>query len=344
MKIAIDAGHGMSNRTPGVFDPGAVSAGFREADIALGYAKGLRGALQALGIGSWMTREDNNTPCPVGQRARQAEAAGCTAFVSLHLNAFPSREAAGVEVLYRDVDKDAPLAGRLQRRLVEVSRFPDRAAKIRTDLAVLKFKAGPAVLIELGFISNPTERARMLDNQFRVAITQAVAFVLREVLAPGSVPPPPAPVPDVLQFEGRMSTFGGPRDLGVKPDEGLALINPVHLEEPRIRALFLDKQPPGTTGLARRLNPDRYYFACRFPYEKLTVADRARWKAHLRGALARVMNPRTGVTLEAVPVDWGPHETTGRAVDLSPGLAAALDLKTDDQVVVTVSAPPESAS
>ncbi len=37
-RICLDAGHGMSNRTPGVFDPGAVAGGVRKADVALDWA------------------------------------------------------------------------------------------------------------------------------------------------------------------------------------------------------------------------------------------------------------------------------------------------------------------
>src|SRR5581483_8164998 len=55
-------------------------------------------------------------------------------------------------------------------------------------------------------------------------------------------------------------------------------------------------------------------------------------------ALARVENPVTGRAVDARPVDWGPHPSTGRVADLSPGLAAALGLNTDDTVRITISA------
>src|SRR5688500_6050217 len=103
MKIAIDAGHGMGNRTPTVFDSGATGGGFREADMALGYAIALRSALTALGIASFLVRENNQVGAPLSRRAPLAEQHGCTAFVSLHLNA-PGPGAAGangLEVYYR---------------------------------------------------------------------------------------------------------------------------------------------------------------------------------------------------------------------------------------------------
>jgi N-acetylmuramoyl-L-alanine amidase len=143
----------------------------------------------------------------------------------------------------------------------------------------------------------------------------------------------PVAVPEKILFrvEGKMSTFGGPLDFGMAPDEGLALFEKPDLTNPKYAYLFLPAPPPGTSGLGRRLNPQQYYFACRWNY-----ADTS--KEFLRRTLARVENPANGRTADARPVDWGPHSSTGRVADLSPGLAAALGLNTDDVVRITISA------
>src|SRR5438093_2183314 len=68
-------------------------------------------------------------------------------------------------------------------------------------------------------------------------------------------------------LKGAISVFGGPRDTGVGPDEGLALITPAMLD--RFSEFFLSEQPPGTTGLARRLNNlGSRYIACRWVQEE----------------------------------------------------------------------------
>ena len=140
------------------------------------------------------------------------------------------------------------------------------------------------------------------------------------------------PVEEILfRVEGKMSTFGGPRDTGMSADEGLALFTPADLKEPKYSYLFLPTPPPGTTGLGRRLNPNKYYFACRWNYNDTP-------REFLKRALARVENPANGRAADARPVDWGPHISTGRVADLSPGLAAALGLQTDDVVRITISA------
>jgi N-acetylmuramoyl-L-alanine amidase len=144
-------------------------------------------------------------------------------------------------------------------------------------------------------------------------------------------PLPPQPEKILFRVEGKMSTFGGPHDLGMAANEDLALFTKADLQNPKYAYLFLPAPPPGTSGLGRRLNPNQYYFACRWNY-----ADTPR--EFLRRALARVENPKTGRAVDARPVDWGPHPSTGRVADLSPGLAAALGLNTDDIVRITISA------
>jgi N-acetylmuramoyl-L-alanine amidase len=140
------------------------------------------------------------------------------------------------------------------------------------------------------------------------------------------------PVEEILfRVEGKMSTFGGPKDTGMSADEGLALFTPADLQDPKYSYLFLPTPPPGTTGLGRRLDPEKYYFACRWNYNETP-------REFLRRALARVENPANGRAADARPVDWGPHISTGRVADLSPGLATALGLQTDGFVRITISA------
>jgi len=140
------------------------------------------------------------------------------------------------------------------------------------------------------------------------------------------------PVEEILfRVEGKMSTFGGPTDTGMSASEGLALFTPADLKDPKYSYLFLPTPPPGTTGLGRRLNPEKYYFACRWNYNDTP-------REFLKRSLARVENPANGRAADARPVDWGPNISTGRVADLSPGLAKALGLQTDDFVRITISA------
>ena len=146
-----------------------------------------------------------------------------------------------------------------------------------------------------------------------------------------TVPPPVQPVPPpvqapapLLHVTGKCSWFGGPNDMGVSPSEGLAFISS-YSQAP---GLFLPQQPPGTTGLARRLNSDGvYYLACRWDYS-VTPASM------LRDQSVQALVSANGRQFLAHPADWGPGEQTGRIVDLSHALLTALGVATDDQVEV----------
>ena len=148
---------------------------------------------------------------------------------------------------------------------------------------------------------------------------------LAEVLGGGSeVEAPPPASESLFEAAGNCSTFGGPEDEGVSPDEDLAFIHEI-AEAPH---LFLPYQPSGTSGLARRLNPYVHYVACRWDY---SVTSKDMLKG---GEVALVRAPDTGIALTAFPADWGPNENTGRVADLSPGLMQDLGIGTDDVVEV----------
>lgn len=127
---------------------------------------------------------------------------------------------------------------------------------------------------------------------------------------------------------GSISFFGGPEDKGVSPSEGLALYE-YYDENPY---LFLQEQPVGTTGLARRLNPKRNYCAMRWDYS-ITP------KNVLRNCMVLIKNIKTEKVSLAAPADWGPAEHTGRVVDVSPKVMEAIGTQTDDIVECTLIKP-----
>jgi hypothetical protein len=131
---------------------------------------------------------------------------------------------------------------------------------------------------------------------------------------------------------GKCSFFGGPRDLGVGPSEGLALIEPSDLQDPWFGELFLDAQPEGTTGLARRLDPTKHYIAMRWAYDNGGDILPGRTKAQIRQLLFKVT--ANGHTVYAQPADWGPALNTGRVADLSPQCLTDLGIKTNDIVKI----------
>ena len=181
MKLAIDPGHGMSNKRDNVFDPGAVSAGVRECDIALEWALTGKYVLPQYGINHFLTRDDNLDEVPVGRRDDMAAAAHCTHFLSLHCNAADGK-ATGVEVYYRD-SSDRAFAQLVLDSLVEATGLKSRGLKRESEsqhsrLAVLDF-GPPACLAEIGFLDNPHDRSVIRDREVRLKFWAGLCRRLR---------------------------------------------------------------------------------------------------------------------------------------------------------------------
>ena len=228
--------------------------------------------------------------------------------VSVHFNCYVTTNGGrGVEVLY--LTQEA-LAAKVSLAIAEAGGLINRGAHYRSDLYFLNGTTEPALLLEVCFVDAKADVEAYHEN-FE-AICQAIADCA-------------APVTSVvLKAKGKVSWFGGPEDDGVSPSEGLAFIYSV-ADKPD---LFLDKQPPGTTGLARRLDPEEGYIALRWDYDQFS-------KEFLRSNVwAKVYAPKTGRVAFAAPADWGPHTSTGRIADISPGLMQQLGIETDDDVEI----------
>ncbi|MBV8564069.1 MAG: N-acetylmuramoyl-L-alanine amidase [Methylobacteriaceae bacterium] len=116
----------------------------------------------------------------------------------------------------------------------------------------------------------------------------------------------------------------------MKPTEGLALFSGQQdMENLGLGDFLLPPAQSPFPGLGRRLDPKKPYFACRWWQSGLS-------RDFLRSTWAWIENSQSGARMRARPVDSGPAESTGRVADLSPGLAAALRLKTDDVCTVTI--------
>lgn len=180
MMIAIDPGHGMGNTRPGVYDPGAVAAGIEEASVALEYGLTLKQFCVDAGVKRYLTRSGRSDSAPLGRRATDAMDARCTCLVSLHCNKFWLPTAHGVEVLWDSGKLSERLAGRLVKAVSQVTGLVNRGAKRRSLQVCRDFDAGPAVLVELGFLSNQADRRYLLVNDHRKLICRTILGVLLE--------------------------------------------------------------------------------------------------------------------------------------------------------------------
>ena len=158
--IVIDAGHGDH-------DPGARAGGIEEKNLNLKFALALKNVLsQNPGIKVYMTREDD-TFLELNERTEMANAIDPDLFISLHINSADNLSASGIETYYttKADTRNKAFATIVQNALISTFGKKDRGVKSNTYV-VTKNTNAPAILIEIGFISNDGDRAMMCADGF----------------------------------------------------------------------------------------------------------------------------------------------------------------------------------
>ena len=98
-------------------------------------------------------------------RTEEANAFGADAFISIHVNASNITEATGSEAyVFRRESSAFDLAEDILLRLSEATGYASRGVFVRPSLYVLRKTNMPAVLVELGFITNREEAIYMYEN------------------------------------------------------------------------------------------------------------------------------------------------------------------------------------
>ena len=202
--IVIDAGHGGK-------DPGGIGAGnLIEKPIALNISKKVGAILAAKGYTVLLTRDSDHF-IPLKERTAFATRHKADLFISIHANASENPKANGIETYYLDVtstDKNAEmiaarenensgysiqelesllkgliveskshdsrrLATHVQRELVASTGAADRGVK-HARFVVLIGTNVPAILIETGFVTNPTEGKKLTTDIYQQKVADAI--------------------------------------------------------------------------------------------------------------------------------------------------------------------------
>ncbi len=174
--ICIDPGHGGS-------DPGARCPYMHidEKDITLQIGLYLERELRKLGFAPVMTRHSDREV--LGSRASDADElqarvdiarnARAKVFISIHINASPNRYLDGIMTFYHK-EIDYPLARAIHDRLTATGLFTDRGIR-SANFYVLRKSTMPAVLLELGFITNRRDAKKLMNIQVRRKLARAIA-------------------------------------------------------------------------------------------------------------------------------------------------------------------------
>ncbi len=186
--VVIDAGHGGFDRG------GILGQRVPEKDIALDVAVRLKLKLQAAGCRVIMTR-DTDVFVPLPSRVMIANSNRNAIFICIHFNAARRLGANGIETYYYRRDS-ASLAANIHRNVIAGAPSENRGIR-RWGFYVLRKTAIPGVLVECGFLTNPTEARLAQTTAYRDKLAEEItrgilgkpALVARE---PASRHYPPA--------------------------------------------------------------------------------------------------------------------------------------------------------
>lgn len=172
--VVIDAGHGGGQ-------PGAVSVtGKYEKDFNLQMAQKIEALLKKEeNIEVVMTRSDDST-MGLSDRSKIANNLSSDIFVSIHGNSNPSSSPNGTETLYTR-ESSIELANIIHKHLIKATGLKDRTVK-KQNLSVTRETKMPAVLLEIGFLSNKGDEAKMFDEDFQNRVAQAIVNGIKEYL------------------------------------------------------------------------------------------------------------------------------------------------------------------
>jgi len=163
--VVIDAGHGGS-------DCGAIRNNINEKDITLDISKRVQKLLEKKGYEVAMTRTDD-TYVSLQDRVDFSEIFNPDIFVSIHVNSSNSETPSGLETHYYK-DNSLTLAKYLHASMINNINSKDRGL-FKSKFYVINHTTAPAVLVEIGFISNPNERAQLVTESRKNATAKAIA-------------------------------------------------------------------------------------------------------------------------------------------------------------------------
>lgn len=174
--IMLDAGHGKK-------DSGATAAGVKEKnlclDILYNKAKEYFDSTSS-NVKAYLTRHDD-TFINLYQRPKYSKRYSADLFLSLHMNYSTSKRAKGTEVYYSKVNNKKSFSGlnskifatRMRNTIVNDLHTTNRGIK-QAGFVVIKRNTVPAVLVELGFVSNPRERGKLKTSTYQTKAAKSL--------------------------------------------------------------------------------------------------------------------------------------------------------------------------
>ncbi len=163
--IVLDPGHGGN-------DCGAIRGDISEKDITLDVSKRVQEILAKQGYIVHMTREDDST-MSLQERVEFSEDIQPDIFVSIHVNSSEKPAITGIETHYYR-QESLSLAQTLHASMVSNVKANNRGL-FKSKFYVINHTTSPAILVEIGFLSNAEERAELVTEKRKQATAKAIA-------------------------------------------------------------------------------------------------------------------------------------------------------------------------
>lgn len=200
-KILIDPGHGKADYTkkeplsPGsremkaAFVAGTSGANQTEAQLNLAVARQLEARLKELGADVYMTRTDENATMSNAERAEYGNRLNADIAVRIHANGSTDKEVHGILTMVpasdsiNDVDvvSKSVMAGKIiQKHLIASTQAKDMGVEKHSDMTGFNWSKVPVVLVEMGFMTNKQEDARLETPEYQGKIVQGITNGLLE--------------------------------------------------------------------------------------------------------------------------------------------------------------------
>ncbi len=167
--VVIDPGHGGP-------DVGATRNGVYEKDIVLAISKQLGRILQQMGYAVIYTRTED-IDLDLEPRVQIAENARASAFVSVHVNSLDANASAvsGVETYHApSASLGQSLAELVHQQILATTGANDRGVR-SARFYVIRNTSMPAILVETGYITNPSEASRLVNSAYQARMAEAIA-------------------------------------------------------------------------------------------------------------------------------------------------------------------------
>ncbi|MBR5554529.1 N-acetylmuramoyl-L-alanine amidase [bacterium] len=163
-KVVIDAGHGGT-------DCGAIRDDIFEKDITIDISRQVRDMLVKKGYMVQMTR-DSDEYVSLEDRVAISESFNPTIFISIHVNSSTGTEANGIETHY--YHQDSMMLAQTVHSAIASEIDAKNRGLFKSKFYVINHTTAPAILIEIGFLSNEEERAQLMKADRRKKTAKAI--------------------------------------------------------------------------------------------------------------------------------------------------------------------------